>query len=115
VLHGLAALLFVRPRLRRPLRLALFPYTTLFRSEVALLTLGQGTGMAEAGLAQAARAGRGGGSDPADPRDVLLMRGSTTDLKLVRSEEHTSELQSREKLVCRLLLDKEKFCPEPPQ
>ena len=51
-------------------------------NEISLRTLEAGTGMAEAGVTGAA--GReGGGNDPADPRDVLLMRGSTTDLKLV--------------------------------
>ena len=51
-------------------------------SEVALRTLAEGTGMAEAGVLRA-RGGEGGGGDPSEPRDVLLMRGSTTDLKLV--------------------------------
>ena len=51
-------------------------------SEVALRTLAEGTGMAEAGVLRAV-GGEGWGGDPSDPRDVLLMRGSTTDLKLV--------------------------------
>ena len=51
-------------------------------NEISLRTLEAGTGMAEAGVTGAA-GGEGGGNDPADPRDVLLMRGSTTDLKLV--------------------------------
>src|SRR6266496_3640735 len=64
--------------IRRPPRSTLFPYTTLFRSVVA-------------GLQPAVR----GGSIGEDPRDH-------------RSEEHTSELQSRRDLVCRLLLEKKK-------
>src|SRR2546422_7321493 len=74
--------------IRRPPRSTLFPYTTLFRSW------------------------RGGGR-----RDVLVyslgeergVRGRTTRLaRPARSEEHTSELQSRLHLVCRLLLEKKK-------
>src|SRR5690606_16405845 len=41
--------------------------------------------------------------------DILLLDEPTNDLDLERSEEHTSELQSRENLVCRLLLEKKKF------
>ena len=52
-------------------------------SKIALRSLAEGTGMAEAGVTRAAGGGDEGGSDPADPKDVLLMRGSTTDLKLV--------------------------------
>ena len=52
--------------------------------EVALRTLADGTGMAEAGVVQGGGgSGNGGGGGEPDPRDVLLMRGSTTDLKLV--------------------------------
>ena len=50
--------------------------------EITLRTLGAGTGMVESGLTGAGGE-NGGGNDPADPRDALLMRGSTTDLKLV--------------------------------
>src|SRR2546428_8051053 len=73
--------------IRRPPRSTLFPYTTLFRS-----------------LAPLAR--RAIGSDDAG----LVARSLTSDrLELVRrSEEHTSELQSRSDLVCRLLLEKKK-------
>src|SRR5690606_40756065 len=84
----------------RPPRSALFPYTTLFRSQ-ALDRLAVGRAqLVEAGVAEAGvvdvRADRGGAAGSA--------RTSTTP----RSEEHTSELQSREKLVCRLLLEKKK-------
>src|SRR5687768_17713078 len=90
--------------LRRPTRSTLFPYTTLFRS----------TGQLESGLAcnnwtngTAAANGRYGGSH--DSGTVWLAKGSATcgNMK-ARSEEHTSELQSRLHLVCRLLLEKKK-------
>src|SRR5690349_23903878 len=72
--------------LRRPPRSTLFPYTTLFRSR----RVGDRAGSA-AGLAHSRRGRAGPG----------LRRGP-------RSEEHTSELQSRRDLVCRLLLEKKK-------
>src|SRR2546422_2564833 len=73
--------------IRRPPRSTLFPYTTLFRSHPARRTI----------------AGRPAGSRQRDPdhRRRPLAR-------LPRSEEHTSELQSRLHLVCRLLLEKKK-------
>src|SRR3712207_8580022 len=89
--------------IRRPPRSTLFPYTTLFRSEMV------------------------GGDDPAaQTREVLRKIGAVldaagaalddvvstriylTDAGDARSEEHTSELQSRQYLVCRLLLEKKK-------
>src|SRR5258707_7197446 len=70
--------------IRRPPRSTLFPYTTLFRSCTMLC------GEALAGLASAMRL-------------VKFDVGNEFD---VRSEEHTSELQSRQYLVCRLLLEK---------
>src|SRR6266496_6149446 len=73
--------------IRRPPRSTLFPYTTLFRSDRARP------------LAQhlPGRLGVQSDDDPEQDR-----------LGLVRSEEHTSELQSRRDLVCRLLLEKKK-------
>src|SRR2546428_6142314 len=68
--------------IRRPPRSTLFPYTTLFRSNEMRATLDAG--------------GAAGGA----ARALTLM--------LARSEEHTSELQSRSDLVCRLLLEKKK-------
>src|SRR2546426_5388320 len=67
--------------IRRPPRSTLFPYTTLFRSR-------QG--------------------DAALPGDVVLCLVEPVAVELVRSEEHTSELQSPCNLVCRLLLEKKK-------
>src|SRR5438445_7069425 len=66
--------------IRRPPRSTLFPYTSLFRSLLA----------ADAGRGRPGRHG---------------LRGPEVD---ARSEEHTSELQSRQYLVCRLLLEKKK-------
>src|SRR5690606_39483256 len=91
---------------RRPPRSTLFPYTTLFRSraaEVGATPIGPGGGAALRFLTAAtgARAvveiGTGCGVSA-----VWMLRG------MPRSEEHTSELQSRENLVCRLLLEKKK-------
>src|SRR3712207_7845618 len=85
--------------IRRPPRSTLFPYTTLFRSRAAAP---QGRG----GEAEARRAGRRNSSD-----DRALALHSTLRRhrrRLGRSEEHTSELQSRQYLVCRLLLEKKK-------
>src|SRR3712207_8148285 len=83
--------------IRRPPRSTLFPYTTLFRSEYIR-------------------------EDPGQGYDVALLKRSFTignlfsievlrafdPLGTIRSEEHTSELQSRQYLVCRLLLEKKK-------
>src|SRR3712207_7677426 len=86
--------------IRRPPRSTLFPYTTLFRSEAWI-------------------------SGRASPRYFIALEirfwntctmrgasastvGSASDVTLARSEEHTSELQSRQYLVCRLLLEKKK-------
>src|SRR2546422_7844609 len=98
--------------IRRPPRSTLFPYTTLFRSESA-----QGTPQqvalrcriilgAVAGEQNVAIAEKLGVSRPT----VLLWRKRVREQGIgeVRSEEHTSELQSRLHLVCRLLLEKKK-------
>src|SRR2546422_2144716 len=75
--------------IRRPPRSTLFPYTTLFRSRLVK----PATAVTEAGQ-------RGEFRRPIDPVGERLAK--------VRSEEHTSELQSRLHLVCRLLLEKKK-------
>src|SRR3712207_8565935 len=76
--------------IRRPPRSTLFPYTTLFRSRL---------------LEQEGPHGAG-----EQPRSVLTLNRIGLRLVVVglRSEEHTSELQSRQYLVCRLLLEKKK-------
>src|SRR2546430_7160606 len=74
--------------IRRPPRSTLFPYTTLFRSSVTEMVF-----------------------DCPDSGSILRndsVAGSRTALVVVRSEEHTSELQSQSNLVCRLLLEKKK-------
>src|SRR3712207_7061048 len=96
--------------IRRPPRSTLFPYTTLFRSGGLTGELQQ----VDVLLAQR----------PVHPGDlgvlavdVVVAALGATDLVTVgdhrgalRSEEHTSELQSRQYLVCRLLLEKKNFC-----
>src|SRR2546430_11464722 len=84
--------------IRRPPRSTLFPYTTLFRS-LAILTAGAG------GVAL-------------DHAAVCVSRNAAPDPVLrdsrshgLRSEEHTSELQSQSNLVCRLLLEKKNIGP----
>src|SRR3712207_8813144 len=95
--------------IRRPPRSTLFPYTTLFRSEHlvpqcrALLRVGQqplggGPGVASGGDAVLVDLGLGQQRQQLE----LLPLGR----RELRSEEHTSELQSRQYLVCRLLLVK---------
>src|SRR3712207_8170644 len=96
--------------IRQPPRSTFFPSRTLFLSAVAHPAFVQG--LLELGLAgEPDLAGRGG----LDQGDQILPlgRGETRRvegalLPLERSEEHTSELQSRQYLVCRLLLEKKK-------
>src|SRR3712207_7364027 len=87
--------------IRRPPRSTLFPYTTLFRSRRAAVEPRRRPG---GGAARRRRPRRGeparGGGDGAGGGGARR-RGATA-----RSEEHTSELQSRQYLVCRLLLEK---------
>src|SRR5256886_7538526 len=79
--------------IRRPPRSTLFPYTTLFRSlAIAVVAVAVATGVT-----------------PWRAWTRLASRpGVAFDESSVRSEEHTSELQSQSKLVCRLLLEKKK-------
>src|SRR2546430_12415464 len=87
--------------IRRPPRSTLFPYTTLFRSERHLHHLRGRGGLRERGRLQRAAVQARVPREPRDD-DVVCAHGS------VRSEEHTSELQSQSNLVCRLLLEKKK-------
>src|SRR2546422_5622398 len=82
--------------IRRPPRSTLFPYTTLFRSQIARRADVHDPGLL--GIAPVAAPPGPGSAD----RAALQTR---------RSEEHTSELQSRLHLVCRLLLEKKKKSP----
>src|SRR3712207_6850122 len=100
--------------IRRPPRSTLFPYTTLFRSPRAVRL----AHAADAGLdailpAELAVAGAvvsRVGVQPTDggPDDLGQTQQMRGEAPVVRSEEHTSELQSRQYLVCRLLLEKKK-------
>src|SRR2546422_7068956 len=83
--------------IRRPPRSTLFPYTTLFRSDPE-------------GCANSVSCGEVVLVNEVAELVVPLDDGgwSAHDTKLLRSEEHTSELQSRLHLVCRLLLEKKK-------
>src|SRR2546430_4117969 len=75
--------------IRRPPRSTLFPYTTLFRSQVSRAKAAEGT--------------------PRPVGDMHYPRNARSVLECgSRSEEHTSELQSQSNLVCRLLLEKKK-------
>src|SRR5258707_8775237 len=80
--------------IRRPPRSTLFPYTTLFRSLANQLSIGKGQHQLPWLHAQC----------PVGCKSPVQIRIG----KLSRSEEHTSELQSRQYLVCRLLLEKKK-------
>src|SRR2546422_4373853 len=90
--------------IRRPPRSTLFPYTTLFRSPDGGGTGFEGvyryaSGKFDIGL-------RGGFFDLGGTASTVVLAG------IERSEEHTSELQSRLHLVCRLLLEKKKQCKQ---
>src|SRR2546421_12005500 len=88
--------LFFFLMIRRPPRSTLFPYTTLFRSH--------GVVGAEAVLVPVTARAAG----DAQPVVDLVRDGRVAQPAVTRSEEHTSELQSRSDLVCRLLLEKKK-------
>src|SRR2546430_13658796 len=72
--------------IRRPPRSTLFPYTTLFRSRPVIRSAGGGRRL-----------------------DRRLLHDDPCARAALRSEEHTSELQSQSNLVCRLLLEKKKY------
>src|SRR3712207_8268238 len=91
--------------IRRPPRSTLFPYTTLFRSEGSILIKPRSIVLALENLA--------------DIRNITAHNNVLLGHKCRRSEEHTSELQSRQYLVCRLLLEKKTTrrtgaLPDPP-
>src|SRR3712207_8712403 len=92
--------------IRRPPRSTLFPYTTLFRSQVVRVDgrdfLVEPALKAEFALVAARSA------DYAGNLVYSLTARNFNPLMAMRSEEHTSELQSRQYLVCRLLLEKKK-------
>src|SRR4051812_49722855 len=97
---------------RRPPRSPLFPYTTLFRSEphalathLELATLGAGFFAVEG---EPRLAERWANAAYHGSTDAIMPDGSRGEAWM-RSEEHTSELQSHVNLVCRLLLEKKKI------
>src|SRR5690606_40696013 len=85
-----------------------FPYTTLFRSRVPALLVRLGQHLDDAGRQQRPVDRDSPRDVPAARRGLLVVVGQQPLHRLERSEEHTSELQSRENLVCRLLLEKKK-------
>src|SRR2546427_8877356 len=101
--------------IRRPPRSTLFPYTTLFRSRQAHHGQGRDHGGADT---ETLHGGGGEGAGQAKQEDAGS--GGETDrlarpAEGLRSEEHTSELQSQSNLVCRLLLEKKnKTTLQPP-
>src|SRR3712207_7939414 len=95
--------------MRRPPRSTLFPYTTLFRSThvyrpAYALLVGVAATMGVLAVAAALALDR----PIVDPEGFLGPSWLRLPLIVLRSEEHTSELQSRQYLVCRLLLEKKK-------
>src|SRR2546429_4839188 len=84
--------------IRRPPRSTLFPYTTLFRSTITFMCNDSLSGIASCTTPVTVSA----------EVAVNLARPSASGSRSPRSEEHTSELQSRLHLVCRLLLEKKK-------
>src|SRR3712207_8617766 len=92
--------------IRRPPRSTLFPYTTLFRSDERADN--RRGGEPEGGGGDLARDGRGPDAALRCRVRDLGRRGLRHHPVPSRSEEHTSELQSRQYLVCRLLLEKKK-------
>src|SRR3712207_7839825 len=82
--------------IRRPPRSTLFPYTTLFRSRQEA--------MPTSAVAPDTSADDSAGEEAAAAANAESRQGRI----IARSEEHTSELQSRQYLVCRLLLEKKK-------
>src|SRR2546422_8312259 len=97
--------------IRRPPRSTLFPYTTLFRSHVGLeedLAVGDRNDVRGDVGGDVARLRFDDGEGGERPRPHRVRQLGRPLQQATRSEEHTSELQSRLHLVCRLLLEKKK-------
>src|SRR3712207_8931383 len=96
---------------RRPPKSTLFPYTTLFRSSSETTPWSARCDSARAALPEDCGCAAAGAPRAANPP---ALSGPRCPSRAARSEEHTSELQSRQYLVCRLLLEKKKthiICP----
>src|SRR2546428_9380788 len=95
--------------IRRPPRSTLFPYTTLFRSAIVTLGFGEVIRVLANNLDKPINLTNG-------PKGITpIGRPPVPFVRLIgRSAEHTSELQSRSDLVCRLLLEKNNTKPHPP-
>src|SRR3712207_7682552 len=93
--------------IRRPPRSTLFPYTTLFRSQAPSFANGRRD---ERQSVQRVDTQRGGAERGIQlgAKTLDQLRPLCQQVQHPRSEEHTSELQSRQYLVCRLLLEKKK-------
>src|SRR3712207_8426935 len=97
--------------IRRPPRSTLFPYTTLFRSTVTIAKVISEAGCRQLHVAETEKYPHvtyffNGGEEEPYEGEIRELVPSPRDVP--RSEEHTSELQSRQYLVCRLLLEKKK-------
>src|SRR3712207_7627652 len=97
--------------IRRPPRSTLFPYTTLFRSPAASASPSPST-PSRRSSPSSSRAG--GSSAPTSASAPRRWPASAAPWLRDRSEEHTSELQSRQYLVCRLLLEKKEYLEDRP-
>src|SRR3712207_7489649 len=93
--------------IRRPPRSTLFPYTTLFRSIAAWTSCASTTAIC-IDPAVISRTAAFAWASPSSRAAVSENSASVVGDSRTRSEEHTSELQSRQYLVCRLLLEKKK-------
>src|SRR3712207_7365573 len=91
--------------IRRPPRSTLFPYTTLFRSQRLRMT-GRILPDVEPRQGDVERGGTANRIGQPSVRDGGMAGRDERPMAHLRSEEHTSELQSRQYLVCRLLLEK---------
>src|SRR2546430_6944454 len=94
--------------IRRPPRSTLFPYTTLFRSQISNENL---KSLRKALMTTVAESTSRSPLERLKPWVAPISLGALLSGLWTRSEEHTSELQSQSNLVCRLLLEKKKNRP----